>query len=231
VLSFVQGWASLPLLGQNLRFDPLKDLIPVMDIAESRLIMGSAAKFPWNTMQEFVAAAKADPGKYNYGVGSSLTKIMMEGFTKDFGIEAVQVPFAGGGPWTTALGQGVVEIGLISEGAALSLGDRLTALAVTGAERAENFPDAPTFVELGYPNYRNLTISIGARAGTPPVAIETLHAAVAQVLQKPEVQEKFRGAGLMVSANSTPETAARALSEQASFFASVAAVTASAAKK
>lgn len=89
--------------------------------------------------------------KLNYGTSSSLTKIYDAGFAKDFGVQAVEVPFAGG-PWTTALGQRTVELGFISECVAVTLCDRLRALAVTGETRSPNYLNTPTLEELGPPN-------------------------------------------------------------------------------
>jgi len=225
VVSIVPGLASLPLLTKDLKFDPLKDLPPVIDLTDSRLVFGSSNKFPWRTMAELVAAARANPGKLNYGVASSLTRIMMEGFVKDFNIDAVQVGFTGGGPWNTALGQGTVEMGFIAEGAAVGLAERVTALAVTGEDRSKHFPNAPTFRELGYPDYRGLAISLNVRAGTPRVAIEKLHAAAAAVMKQPEVRTRLQGAGFDIIADSSMEAASRRLADQARFFAQVARAT------
>ena len=212
----------MPILSKNLQFDPLKDLVPVIDLTDSRLVFGSAALFPWKTMLELVTAAKAQPNKLNYGTASPLTKIMMQGFAKDFGVQAVEVPFTGGGPWTTALGQGTVEMGFISEGAAVTLGERLRALAVTGETRSPNYPNTPTFKELGQPNYRGLIISLSVRSGTPKAAIDKLHNAAASALKDAEIRKRLQGAGFDVIENSTPKTAAQNLAEQAKFFAAVA---------
>lgn len=231
VVSIIPGLASLHLMGKPLNFDPLKDLPPIIDLTDSRLVFASSNKFPWKNMQEMLAVAKANPGKLNYGVSSSLTKILMEGFVKDFGINAVQVPFTGGGPWNTALGQGTVEMGFIAEGAAKGLADKLNVLAVTGDQRSTTFPSAPTFTELGQPSYRGLGISLNVRAGTPKEAVDKLYAAAARVMKMPEVRTRLQGAGFEVVAESTPATASRHLAEQSRFFEQIAKATATPAAK
>ena len=70
VAAMVQGLASLPLLTKDLRFDAIKDLPPFIDLTDSRLVFGSAASYPWRSLNELMANARANPGKLNYGVAS-----------------------------------------------------------------------------------------------------------------------------------------------------------------
>ena len=147
---------------------------------------------------------------------------MMEGLVKDYGIKAQAVNFTGGGPWNTALGQGTVEMGWISEGAAVGLGDKLRPLAVTGETRSKHWPDTPTFKELGRPDYRGLVISLNTRAGTPKVAIDKLYAAAAAAMKVPEVRTRLQNAGFELIDNSTPQTAAQHLASQYRFFEQIA---------
>ncbi len=222
VVTLVPGLATLPLSAPDLRFDPIKDLPPLIDLTESRLVFGSSNKFAWKTLDEMLGAAKSNPGKLNAGTSSSLTKLLVTAFARDFGINVVQVPFTGGGPWNLALAQGTVEMGFIAEGAAISASDKLNVLAVTGDERSKNFSQAPTFKELGRPNYTGLVISLNARAGTPKAALDKLYAAASQAMANPELRTRLQGAGFEPISGSTPDSAAKRLTGQAEFFAQTA---------
>lgn len=221
-VAIVSGLASMPALVKDLRFDPLKELPPVIDLTDSRLVFGSASKFPWKSVQELVNEAKAKPGKLNYGVASSLTRMLMQGLVKDLGITAQPVQFTGGGPWNTALGQGTVEMGFISESAAAALSTRLRGLAITGETRSPKFPETPTFKELGMPQYNGLIISLNVRAGTPKAAFDKLHAAAAHAIQMPEVKQRLLNAGFEAITDTSTASATRRLAEQGRFFAQIA---------
>jgi tripartite-type tricarboxylate transporter receptor subunit TctC len=231
VVTLVPGLATLPLLNKDLRFDAIAGLPPFIDLTESRLVFASSTKFGWKTMQELLNAARANPGKLNYGVSSSLTRIMTDGFVKDFKIDAVPVPFTGGGPWQVALLAGTVEMGFTAEGASIGQAEKLNILAVTGETRSRHFPAAPTFKELGFPDYKGLAISLNVRAGTPQQAIDKLYAAAAQAMKMADVKTRLQGAGFEPISDSTPESAARRLADQSRFFAQIAKANAAAPTK
>lgn len=124
--------ASYPLMVKNLRFDPMKGLPPIISTVEGRTIFGSSSKAPWKTFNEFVAYAKANPGKLNYGTASALQQLTTAAILVPFGVDAVHVPYSAAAAYYNDLVGGVV-IGVASASAAISFGDKFQALAVTGS--------------------------------------------------------------------------------------------------
>jgi tripartite-type tricarboxylate transporter receptor subunit TctC len=220
-IAAVAGLATLPLTVKSLRFDPLKDLPPVISMVEGAYIFGSSAKYPWKNFSEFVANAKANPGKLNYGASSTAVRLLSEALIRGAGLNIVYIPYKEGGAYISSVGAGEVQMGFMSEGSAIGLGERFRALAVTGAARRASYRDAPTFAELGHPEIRGVAYSLNVAAGTPRPMIERLNAAAAQALQQPEVKAQYAKMRLDVVGGS-PEDAARALAGMARTYAEIA---------
>jgi len=218
----VETTAILPVSVKELRFDPLRDLLGVIPIAEGKLLLGSPSTQPWKTFVEMVAYAKANPGKLNYGASSVVQILPTEALARDLGISVVRVPYSGGGPFLQGLISGEVHLGFAAGSSFISAGEKLRVLAVTGESRSARFPDAPTFKELGQPRIPGFTVSMHVRAGTPRTIIEKLNAAASVALQSPSVREQFAKLQLDVLGGS-PETADRKLAEAARFFSETAA--------
>lgn len=220
-IAAVAGLATLPLTVKDLRFDPLKDLPPVVSMVEGAYIFGSSAKYPWKTFNEFVANAKANPGKLNYGASSTAVRLLSEALIRSAGINIVYIPYREGGAYISSVGAGEVQMGFMSEGSAAGLGERFRALAVTGAARRPAFKDAPTFVELGHPEIRGVAYSLNVAAGTPKPIIDRLNAAANQALQQPDVKSQYAKMRLDI-VGGTPEDAARILAGMAKTYAEIA---------
>ena len=216
-------FATLPVTRKELRFDPLKDLPPIIIFAEGRTTLGSASKLAWKTFSEFVAHAKANPGKLNYGASGAYGRLLSEALIRQLGLDIVHVPYKGGAAFVLALGEGEVQMGIVSESAAVSLGGKFRVLAVTGNTRSSKFSDAPTFSEVGIPRMRGLTFSLNARAGIPKVAVDKLHGAASQALRQPDVSALIEKVQMDVL-NIGPDAAARRLAEEARIFAEIAKV-------
>lgn len=187
----MESLAILPATVKELRFDPLRDLPPVIGLVEGRLVLVSSARHPWKTFADLVAQAKANPGKLNYGSSSALVRINSEALIRGAGLDIVHVPFAAAGPFFQSTVTGDVHMGLISEVGALSLGDKIRVLAVTGRQRSAANRDVPTFSELGHPQIYGLTYTLNVRAGTPSNAIAKLQAAASHALRQPEVKAPY----------------------------------------
>lgn len=214
-------FATLPVTRKGLRFDPLKDLPPIVIFAEGRTTLGSASKFPWKTFPELVANAKANPGKLNYGASGAYGRLLTESILRNLALNVVHVPYKGGAAFVQALREGEVELGIVSESAAVSMGDKFRVLAVTGENRSARFPEAPTFAQIGFPQLRGLTFSLNGRAGVPKPIIERLYAASSQALKQPDVRaqiEKLQMEVLSVG----PDAAAKRMLEDARLFADIA---------
>ena len=220
-IAAVAGLATLPLTVKDLRFDPLRDLPPVISMVEGAYIFGSSAKYPWKTFNEFIANAKANPGKLNYGASSTAVRLLSEALIRAAGVSIVYIPYKEGGAYITSVGMGEVQMGFMSEGSAIGLGDRFRALAVTGATRRASYRDAPTFAELGHPEIRGVAYSLNVAAGTPKPIIDRLNAAAGQALQHPDVKSQYAKMRLDV-VGGTPDEAARILANMAKTYAEIA---------
>ena len=209
----VSSMALLPVITKDLRFDPLKDLVPVAGLTEGRLIFGSSAKMPWKTFSEFLANAKANPGKLNFGAATPSSRFPSLVLIHSLGLDIVHVPYSTGGPYLLGLVGGDVQMGFIGESSAISFGDRFRVLAVTGDQRRPPFMDIPTLPELGFSQIRPLSHNLSVPAATPKALIDRLYAAASKALQLPEVAPQFAKIGLEIVAR-TPEAAAKNLADE-----------------
>lgn len=221
VVVTAQGLPLLPLTEKELRFDPLKDLPPVIGIAETRFILGSSPGQPWKTFKEMVTAVKANPGKYNYGSANAQTRFPVLIIMQELGLDVAHIPYSGGGPFHTAMLSGEIQLGFTSASTGISFGEKLRILAVTGERRLPALPDVPTFRELGYPQVPGLNFTLNVRAGTPKAAIDKLYLSASRALQTPEVRSLLAKMSVdIVELN--PDVAARRLADEAKLFADIA---------
>jgi len=195
--------AVVPALVKSPGYDPIKSFAPVAKILDSTLVLIVPAKFTANSVKEFVAYGKANPGKLSYasaGVGNQ-TQLLAELFKAKAGIEAVHIPYKSGSEMVTAvLGEQVqfcfpdvsILIPLIREG-------KVKALAVSSPQRHPQLPDVPTMVESGIADFI-LTFWSGvvAPAGTPAAIIDRLNAAVVQALADPAARSRLANLGVEI---------------------------------
>ena len=221
VIAAVSNLATLPVTVKELRFDPLKDLPPVTSLVEGRYIFGSASTLPWKNFGEFVAHAKANPGRLNYGASSTTVRLHSEALVRELGLNVVYIPYKEASAYIPAVGSGQVHMGFMAEGSAISLGDKMRVLATTGTQRRETFRDAPTFAELGLPRVRGVNYSLNVPAGVPKTVMDKLHSGAVKALQQPELKSQMAKIRLDVVGDS-PEVAAKRLADEAQGFADVA---------
>jgi tripartite-type tricarboxylate transporter receptor subunit TctC len=219
---YVGVLATLPLTVKDMPFNAMKDLLPFVSLAEGRYLFGSPTKVPWKTFAEFVASAKANPGKFNYAESSPPDRLLNEGLLRDLGVDVAHVPYNASGPFVQAVVSGDVQAAFLAESQAVSFKDRFRVLAVTGGQRSASFPDVPTFTELGFPKIRGFSYSLNAPAGTPKAVLDKLYAAAAQVLKQPDVRSGLAKIGLEIDADNSPEAAETNLVERARFYADIA---------
>lgn len=186
-------------------------------IAEGRLVLASATKFPWKTFNELVAHIKSNPGKLNYGSSSAAIRITTVAITRQFGLDVVYVPYSSGGPYIQALSAGQIEMGIAGVASAVAMGDRVRVLAVTGSQRRAPFLDAPTFAELKLPPLRGTSYSLNSRLGTPKAILDKIHAAVSRSLQQPEVKAALANI-LLEPVDESMEASARGLADLATLY-------------
>ena len=199
------------IMQPDLKFDPLTEFIPVSNLAASPTVMVVRSDGPYKTVADVLAAAKASPGKMNYGSGGIGTSAHLAGatFVALGGLKATHIPLKGSVEITASLLRGDTDFAFPVAGTGVPQvkGGRLRALAVTGASRLKELPDVPTLNEA----MRNeLTVQeswfgFWAPAKTPPDVIARLHAAVSKVLADPTVKTQFESTGNTTAANESPQ--------------------------
>jgi tripartite-type tricarboxylate transporter receptor subunit TctC len=177
----------------------MKDFEPIALVTADPTVLVVAADSPWKTLKDFVATAKAYPGKINYsssGVYGTL-HVAMEIFAHAADIKLFHVPYQGGGPAVTALLGGQVHA--LASGPAAAIGQikggKMRALASWSSERLALLPEIPTFKELGYDAEFYIWSGVFAPAATPAPVLDRLRAAVREAATGPE----FKGAMEKVS--------------------------------
>lgn len=197
---------------QTLKIVPTRDLTAVGVVGTTPSVLVASMAFPPRTAQEFVAYAKANPGRINYwlpGVASGphFDMVQME---RHLGISMTGVPFSGGaGPGMTALIGGQVDIGLINMGGALAQvrGGKLKALVVSTPQRLAALPDVPTAAEAGLGALSSSWQALFAPSATPKPVLQKLNAAMAEALGKPDVKDAIAKAATLLAPAMTPEEA------------------------
>jgi tripartite-type tricarboxylate transporter receptor subunit TctC len=184
-----------PLLFKKLNFDPTKfEPVAVMSAIANTLLV--RPDFPANNVKEFIAYAKANPGKLNYasqgnGTTSHLTGAMFDAAT---GTKMNHVPYRGTAPAINDLLGGHVDLMFneLATSVELHKGGRAKLLAVTTEKRIDELPDVPTMQEAGVPNFISDTWNaISAPPKTPAAIVAKLNAAINQALQDPEVKAHY----------------------------------------
>jgi tripartite-type tricarboxylate transporter receptor subunit TctC len=181
---------------RTLAFDLERDITPVAALARVPFVMDVHPSIPAKTLTDFIAYAKANPGKVNmasFGIGSS-SHLAGELFKSMTGVDMVHVPYRGAAPALTDLIAGQVHVYFDALPASLPHIQRgaIRALAVTTAERVVALPDVPTVGET-VPGYEVSGWSgIGVRSGTPREIIDKLNGDVNAGLGEPSIKARFR---------------------------------------
>jgi len=218
LLGALSTHAVNPSLYKTMPYDAAKDFAPITLIAVTPNVLVVNAASPVNNVKEFIAYAKANPGKLSFGSGSngSAGHLAGELFKVETGTDAVHVPFKGGAPATQALLAGDTQFmfdNLANAMAQVKAG-KLKALAVTTAKRSPLVPDLPTMAEAGLPGFDISTwYGFFAPAGTPPAIVAKWNADVTKILNSPDVRAKFVADGAEPSPN-TPEQFAQMIATE-----------------
>ena len=193
-------------LYDNLSFDFMRDIVPVASIGRVPLVMVVNSAFPAKTVPEFIAYAKANPGKVNMGSGGNGAPDHMSGelFKAMAGVGILHVPYRGVAPAIADLLGGQVQVifGTMPAVIALVKSGQLRALAVTTATRSEALPDVPTIAEF-VPGYEaSQWYGIGAPKNTPADVIERLNRETNAVLADPKMKARLAELGASVLSGS-----------------------------
>ena len=206
----------------HLPYDRRKDFTPLILAGRSPLVLVVPANSPFKSVADLVKAAKAKPGRLNYGsagVGAS-NHLATELFADVAGIELNHVPFKGGSPTMTALAGGQLDmaIDLVPNALPLIQAGKIRALAVTEAKRAAAVPDAPTIAEALGTKFNVVTWhGFAVRAGTPREVVDRLNKEINAVLDLPEARKTFASQGVEPVGGSAAEFA-KFLDEQSALW-------------
>jgi len=216
---------SDPLNGKPAPYQ-ISDFVPIALVTADPTVLVVGGDSPYKTVAEFVAGAKANPGKINFsssGVYGTL-HVAMEMFANAAGIKLFHVPYQGGGPAVRALLSG--EVQALASGPAAAIGQiqagKMRALAGWGAKRLELMPALPTFKELGYKDVEfYIWAGLFAQSALPAPIMAQLRKAVAEAVKAPEVVKTFEAAGSPVAYLDAPEFAKFVTEDSARLIAAV----------
>jgi len=209
------------LYGSRMKTDPVKDLAPISWLTSTPLVLVSHPSVPAKSVQELVALAKHRPGFLNSGINvpGSTSHLSAEMLKQMADIEAVLVPYKGGGPAITALMSGEIDY-LFATGPVASAArntGRVRLLAVTTAKPASAFPDLPT-MNTFYPGFESDNwYAMWFPAGTPKPIVDSMHALIVKALQTERVRAFMVKEGLDPVASTPEELAAQMKREIAKY--------------
>jgi tripartite-type tricarboxylate transporter receptor subunit TctC len=189
-----------PTLYKKIPYEGSKSFDPIALLGVAPLFLAAGPSTKVNSFQEFVAQAKANPGKLTYGtIGiGSLHHIAFEDMKRTAGIDILHVPFREQPSGPAAGGQVDVLLAALPSIDGLVKGGKLRILGATSLKRLAEAPNVPTLAESGLPNY-SITADIGILApkGTPPAIAQKLAAAAASALTQPDVRKRFAELGIV----------------------------------
>jgi tripartite-type tricarboxylate transporter receptor subunit TctC len=201
-------------LGVKPAFNAQTDFVPLALTNQTAVYLGVSESLGVHTLAEFAARAKAKPGSFSYAVPSvgGVGHLAATALNRELGIVAIPVVYKGSSPAAVDLAGGSVQYmldGMVAF-APLITSKRIRVLAVSGNRRNPEWPDVPTFSELGLPRLSNLLTWNGwfAPAATPKPIVNTLNKALVQALTDPAVVAALQQSGNDVAAPMSPQQAA-----------------------
>ena len=176
----------------QLPYDPVKDFVPLVGAGKAALVMYVPAGLPMRSLQDFIDAARANPGKHTFGSNTATGRLLGELVEQKAGIRLLSVPFKTLPEVLTAVGAGQVDMAFatVSTAEAYRKAGRVRPIGVTSANRLAALPDVPTLSEQGLQAF-DLTswLATYAPAGTPPETAAALRALLRQAGQSRTVQD------------------------------------------
>jgi len=199
-----------PMLYQRIAYDAARDFRVLGIAAELPLVVVANNEAPAGTLAEFVAYAKARPGKLNYasvGIGNPL-QLATELLKSRTGMDVAHIPYNGSAPALTSLMSNDTQlmVDVVSTSLPLVRERKIKALAVTTGERLAVLPDVPTVAESGFPGFRAATwFGLAAPRAVPQAEAQRLQAALDKVLKDPAFRGRFEPLGLVIQAPRSQE--------------------------
>jgi tripartite-type tricarboxylate transporter receptor subunit TctC len=201
VVSGVASHCIAPALSKNFPFDPLRDFTHIALFGGPPGVLVVNPALPAQDLKQFIAYARANPGKLAYGSPGNGTQghLIAEQLKQVTGIDMTHVPYKGASLAVADLIAGHVMIAsttLTTASVQIHAG-KARGLAVSSSKRVPDFPEVPTFAELGYPELTaSIWFSLSGPAGLPPEIVGRLNAEVRRALQLPDVRERLRPEGI-----------------------------------
>ena len=199
--------SSAPAVYAKLPYDPVRDLAPIMQVANQPNVLTAHPSVPAKTLKEFIALAKANPGKFNYGssgIGAS-QHMTAELFAMLTGVKIEHIPYKGGTPAMTDLISGQIDFMFTPAPNAIAFvqSGKIRGIAVTSLKRSSALPELPTMNESGLQGFELLGwIGLLGPAGTPREIVERLNRELVKVLGSQDVKDQFA----QHSAEASPST-------------------------
>ncbi|MDF1485639.1 tripartite tricarboxylate transporter substrate binding protein [Ramlibacter sp. H39-3-26] len=185
-------------LFKRLPYDPQTELSPLTMMMRAPAVLVVPPASPYASLDGLVAAARAQPGKLNYGAGSAGYQLMAELFNDMAYVDTRHVPFKSAAEALTAVAASTVDLSFADITAAFELvkGGRLRALAIAADKRSPALPDLPTAAELGLPGFTaSVWVGAAVSAKTPKAETEKLASLLAQIERLPETREFYARLG------------------------------------
>ena len=198
------------LMASRLSYDARKDFSPVIRAAWSPMVLVTHPSVPAKNVSEFLALAKASPGKINFASGGIGTgaHLALELFKTRAGVDVTHVPYKGNGPATSDLIGGQVSAMFLQYAVAKPhvAGGKLVMLATPSGKRSAAIPDVPTIAESGLPGFDvEPWFGIVAPAGTPTAIVNRLNAEIGKIMQQNDVKDLLASFGAAPSISSPQE--------------------------
>ena len=198
-------------LYKKLPYDPVKDFAPVTGLGKGGQVLVVNASSPYKSVAELLAAAKKNPGKLSFGIGSSSSRMAGEMLKQLAGVDILHVPYKSNPLAITDLLGGQIDFMITdtSTGVPQVKGGKLKALGVSTTERNALLPDVPTIAEAGVKGYdMGYWFAAYAPAGTPPAVVGKLRDLLANAARSTAAKSFFDGSG-SVAWTTTPEELAK----------------------
>jgi tripartite-type tricarboxylate transporter receptor subunit TctC len=195
LLTSTGPFAIAPSLYSKLPYQPLEDFAAVADIAATPQVITTAAGSGMGSIKDLIDVAKKGDLSFASAGNGSTQHLTMEVFNKATGLKMTHIPFKGSAEAQTQVMSGLIPVSSDSLPAILSSikAGKLRPLAVVDAERSPFLPDVPTLAEAGVPTVSTVAFfGLMAPKGTPAPIVDQLNTAVNEILQAPEVQERFK---------------------------------------
>ena len=207
----------LPATNPNVKFDILRDFVPVSQLVSSPSILVTPAKLPFGSLKEFIAGVKAKPGEFDFGSAGPGTQphMAMELFRTMAGLDMQHIPYKGIAPALNGVIAGQVSAIIINPLSAKSQieAGNVRGLGISSTARSAIMPDLPTIAEA-VPGYEAIQwYGLFAPAGTPAPIVARLHKEIAAALKSPEMQKRLAADGADAVGNTPAEFSAQIKSE------------------